>query len=307
MNDNRDAWGNPLPPPPPPYQPPPPSKGRLIWRAALPPLLHLVIQIAVMFVGLIAALVPHMVDAFWAGVNEGATEFVPDEDFIESILPQVTMTTLIFSASISILLFYFMYKRGKSQFDLKPLHAPGIMPLAAFIGLAGNFAVLSVITAGQDILGTDLPTSTLDDIIEHINPVLLILTVCVIVPIAEELCFRGLAFNRLKRVFPFWTANVLQALVFGLIHGTPIQIGYAFIFGLLLGWATHRTGRLSVAVLMHITFNSAFIPLGFVPGIEELMQNPGGLLLMIFLPSIAVTLFLVRRLDAVTSREKIEL
>ena len=61
-------------------------------------------------------------------------------------------------------------------------------------------------------------------------------------PLAEELVFRGIIQSRLERSLPAWIAVVLQAVLFGLIHGTPVQIGYAFIMGLLFGLLRWRIG-----------------------------------------------------------------
>lgn len=61
-------------------------------------------------------------------------------------------------------------------------------------------------------------------------------------PVAEELVFRGVIQSRLERAMPVWIAIVLQAVLFGFIHGTPVQIGYAFLMGLLFGYIRYRTG-----------------------------------------------------------------
>jgi hypothetical protein len=287
-----------------PPSPPQPSRGRLIWRASFPPLIHMGTQVVMTIAGLIAVFFVYSFRAVMSGDPALVTDFMPDEEYIASVIPQVTIYALFLSALVSIILFYFMYKRYKRDFTLNPLYSPSVIPLTIVVALTGNFAVMAVVTAVQEVLDTDLATSSLDAIAESIHPVILILTVCIAVPIAEELCFRGLMFNHLSRAFPFWTANIIQASIFGLIHGLPIQIAYAFCFGLLLGWMVRRTGRLSIAVIAHIVFNSAFIPLGFIPGIEDLMENPSGLLLRLFLPSAAVMLVAFRAFDKSTALKK---
>jgi hypothetical protein len=284
-----------------PPQPQQPSRGKLLWLSAYPPLLHFGLQIFVMAAVMIAAVLPPIMREALEGANAG--HFTPDTAFMDSILPQVTMYSLLISGILSTILFYFLYKHYQRHFSHRMFYTPAIIPLIIVIALAGNFAVSTFVTAIQDFLGTDLPTSTLDDIVGSVPFPLLLLTVCIIVPVAEELCFRGLMFNQLSRAFSFWTANIIQAAVFGLIHGTPVQIGYAFLFGLLLGWIYHRTGRLSSVIVAHIVFNSAFIPFGLIPGIEPLMEDPGGLLLFIFLPAIIITLIAVRFFDSVTSKK----
>ena len=59
----------------------------------------------------------------------------------------------------------------------------------------------------------------------------------------------------------FWTANVLQALLFGILHMNIVQGCYAFGIGLLLGWVAWRTGsvRASIGVHLVINFSSFFV------------------------------------------------
>lgn len=89
-------------------------------------------------------------------------------------------------------------------------------------------------------------------------------------PIAEELTFRGLTFGYARRALPFIGANIVQALLFGLIHVIPIQGVLAAVMGLVLGYLYGRTRNIWVTVLVHLVFNFSsfaleFIPLGEVP------------------------------------------
>ena len=70
------------------------------------------------------------------------------------------------------------------------------------------------------------------------------LTMAVLGPLAEELTFRGVIQTRLERAMPPWLALVLQAAIFGLVHGTPIQMVYAFLMGLAFGFLRRRTGSI---------------------------------------------------------------
>ncbi|MBR1741103.1 MAG: CPBP family intramembrane metalloprotease [Lachnospiraceae bacterium] len=74
-------------------------------------------------------------------------------------------------------------------------------------------------------------------------------------PVAEELIFRGVLFDRLYLAFPFWVANLLQAFLFGVYHGNLIQGTYAFLFGLLLGMMHQTGGSIWNNILTHILFN----------------------------------------------------
>ncbi len=98
------------------------------------------------------------------------------------------------------------------------------------------------------------------------------LAVVVGAPLAEELVFRGIIQSRLERAMPAWIAVVLQAALFGLIHGAPVQIAYAFVMGLLFGYIRHRTGSILPTIAAHAAFNAMNDPLGLLGGFAEKWQ-----------------------------------
>lgn len=257
----------------------PPSKGRSIWRAALPPILHMVIQAVVYYVVLTASLLPAYYEEF---VETGIMPEVTVEDILNS---DATVNALLASGLVSIFLFRHMLRRNRRFFAARTPGASSQIGYVAIASIAGNFALTSAVTIIQNLMKTDMATSTLDGVSLDANPLGLLLTVCIIAPVAEEYCFRALSFNHLLRTFPFWQANIIQAVIFGLIHGNVWQIGYSFLFGLLLGWIYHRTGRFGAAVLAHIAFNTSNILLAFIPNIEALMNDTLRLVIFLFIPS----------------------
>ena len=88
------------------------------------------------------------------------------------------------------------------------------------------------------------------------------LSITVAAPLAEELMFRGVIQTRLERAMPVWAAVVLQAVLFGVVHGTPIQMAYAFLLGLAFGFLRSRTGSILPGIAAHAAFNAMNDPLG---------------------------------------------
>ncbi|MDD3251511.1 MAG: type II CAAX endopeptidase family protein [Lachnospiraceae bacterium] len=82
-----------------------------------------------------------------------------------------------------------------------------------------------------------------------------ILCTGLVIPLTEELIFRGLAYRCLRREFPFAGAAVISAIYFGLFHGNLLQGTYAFILGLLLAWLYEKVGRLSAVWAFHAAAN----------------------------------------------------
>lgn len=74
-------------------------------------------------------------------------------------------------------------------------------------------------------------------------------------PIAEELIFRGVTLRNIRRVFPFWLANIFQAALFGLYHMNLLQGSYAALLGLALGYICEKGGSIYLAIFCHILYN----------------------------------------------------
>lgn len=76
-------------------------------------------------------------------------------------------------------------------------------------------------------------------------------------PLLEEVLFRGAIQGALMRYFGRpWPAIVVAALVFGVFHMNPVQIVYATLLGIVLGWIYYRTGSLLSVIVGHVLNNS---------------------------------------------------
>ena len=76
-------------------------------------------------------------------------------------------------------------------------------------------------------------------------------------PLLEEVLFRGAIQGALMRYFGRpWPAIVVAALVFGIFHMNPVQIVYATLLGIVLGWIYYRTGSLLSVIVGHVLNNS---------------------------------------------------
>ena len=79
----------------------------------------------------------------------------------------------------------------------------------------------------------------------------------ILAPVGEEIIFRGLTIEYLKRAGArFWVINVIQALFFGIAHMNLVQGAYAFLLGLLCGYMTLRYRSLLAGIAVHFVFNA---------------------------------------------------
>lgn len=87
------------------------------------------------------------------------------------------------------------------------------------------------------------------------NAVFDILSVVILGPIVEELLFRGLIFNSLKRFNNGLFPVLFSGILFGIFHVEPVQVVYTTIIGIILGAFYFATKRLDIVILLHI-FNN---------------------------------------------------
>lgn len=99
------------------------------------------------------------------------------------------------------------------------------------------------------------------------------LAIGILIPVAEEMVFRGAIQRMLQRVFSknHWLAIVVSALIFGAVHGNLPQFIHAFLLGLLLGWMYYRTDSVVPGIVLHWVNNTfVFVIYNLVPGISNM-------------------------------------
>lgn len=86
----------------------------------------------------------------------------------------------------------------------------------------------------------------------------------ILVPVMEEVLFRGLIYNRLKKYVPLWTAVLGGAAIFALYHGNMVQILFAFPMGLLIILLYEKWNSLSIPIVFHIGANLSTVLLNYL-------------------------------------------
>ena len=111
----------------------------------------------------------------------------------------------------------------------------------------------------------------------------------IVAPVAEELLFRGLLYNRLRsfaRRYPVGTgkadgrspelllsrtlpAILISAFLFGVYHMNIVQGVYAFVIGSVIAYGYELTGTFMVPVIIHATANllAWLVPIGKLEGV----------------------------------------
>jgi membrane protease YdiL (CAAX protease family) len=135
---------------------------------------------------------------------------------------------------------------------------------SAVLVILGAVGLVSILIVGIQLLAQVVPA--IQTAMDNYNEMsknfvgsgsipLIILTTCIAVPIAEDLVFRGIIQGELRRAMPAWLAISIQAVIFALVHGDPIQISYVIIPAVFLGLVYEWTKSIYVPIVMHMTFN----------------------------------------------------
>ena len=80
------------------------------------------------------------------------------------------------------------------------------------------------------------------------------LRLCVVIPLAEELAFRGGALYLLQPLGGTW-AVVVQAVLFAALHGSWSARAYALGMGLIFGWAAQKARSVWPGCALHMINN----------------------------------------------------
>lgn len=168
------------------------------------------------------------------------------------------------SYGLFLLVGYFWYRRVMAdrravylERGHKPVLDSGAILGIFFVALFIQFAVSSLLNilavVAPDLMGQYM------EVMEGLGmsepSIISMLYVIIMAPLAEELLMRGLCLKILENSFPFWAANFLQALYFGIYHMNLVQGCYAFVMGLILGRLVKKYGTLKASILCHFIIN----------------------------------------------------
>lgn len=78
-----------------------------------------------------------------------------------------------------------------------------------------------------------------------------LMLIAVLVPIYEELVFRGLLLGGMTAHIGFGWANVIQALLFATVHGDSPRFVFYLALGLLSGWLAKKCRSLGPGIALH--------------------------------------------------------
>lgn len=120
------------------------------------------------------------------------------------------------------------------------------------------FALLGVLsetsTFVQELLGNYEELMGLV-VSEDVSPWLIIVSTVILVPICEELVYRGVVLGELRSLVGDNWAIFISSVVFGLVHANFVQSIYAFLLGWVIAVIYLKSGNMLMGIASHILFN----------------------------------------------------
>lgn len=112
-----------------------------------------------------------------------------------------------------------------------------------------NFILLSGITVQDEAY---LETS---ELIYESPMIIQILGLGILVPIMEEMVYRGLLYRRMREYLPMVMSIIGSAVLFGVYHGNSVQLIYATVIGIFLAYVFEAFRTVKVSIIFHVVAN----------------------------------------------------
>lgn len=130
--------------------------------------------------------------------------------------------------------------------------------LLILIGFGGSLVanyVTSILRALAEGFGIYSSYSAIEDPSSTMDIILMFFASAIVPPLIEEFGARGLMMHSLKK-YGNGFAILGSAFVFGVLHGNAVQIPFAFICALFIGYAVIATESLWTGIIIHALVNS---------------------------------------------------
>lgn len=95
----------------------------------------------------------------------------------------------------------------------------------------------------------------------------------IVTPLAEEVLFRGVIFNCLRRSMNVKVSIFLSSMIFGLYHMNAVQGIYAFLIGCLIAYAYEYFGSMKAPIAVHMLANVLVYCLTYTSVAESALMN----------------------------------
>jgi len=183
--------------------------------------------------------------------------------------PEAIVAMFIFELSfiaIVVGVFWKFAKKNNLSFrdaGFQPISFKWIM-LSILAGFSVLFLGGAVVKIISPLLGISGNTSSIKEMLDTgfisdsmwVNLIHFKLMVAFLIPISEELFFRGVLFKYFRQTRPFVFSAGVSAIIFAVLHITPPLIIFAFLLGLTSAYVYEKSGSLFSPIIVHAVNNN---------------------------------------------------
>lgn len=181
-----------------------------------------------------------------------------DENLFDSSIPLLYCTAL--SALITLVVMIFMY-RNANVHKADPMFEASKLPkeLLLILAIVAAGVVLNFIASHFPLTEVSESFSEASKYLSDGDMVSKILANVILTPALEEVVFRGIVCGELEKKFDIAPTVVISSFIFGILHFNWVQMIYAFLVGLVIGFVYEETHKLWVVYAGHALLNLVIV------------------------------------------------
>ena len=257
------------------------------WSLAGPMLAYLGIQWGVQTIIDFVVSMPYILRAYADVLNQGTMPTMqewfqtclealePAFDLIAAYQVEIAGVTALATFALTIPLFV---KDRKLEKMLGVSIAPK-MPAVGYgyivlFGAAGCVAATCLAAMAQLAFYYDAQYQQTAEVLYTAGLPMQLLVLGVVVPVAEEMMFRGILFKRFRERQGFWYSAVCSSVFFAFMHTSTTQTIYALLLGLMLSYLYEKFRTIKAPVILHIVMNMGAVFLTETGGFQWIASDP---------------------------------
>lgn len=174
-------------------------------------------------------------------------------DKLTGAMTLISVISGVVALLIILIIFKARHKNFREEINIKPIRLISI-PIIILMGISLNLLIQILISCLPIPLELMESYSQASQFTQDTS-IISFLALAIMAPIAEEIFFRGLVLSRFSKSMPIVVSIILQAIIFGLIHGTVLWFSYATIIGLVLGLLAYKQKSILGCMILHFSIN----------------------------------------------------
>ena len=175
------------------------------------------------------------------------SSIIPNDNLLSTLIADIMFVL------VAMLLIKLSKQSIKARLKINKITLKTIVTVI-LIALALNFVFQSTQFLFPESMRGEL-ASEMDTDLSGVKSFIGFITVVIIAPLTEEILFRGLILGELAKCFNMHIAIILQAVLFGVMHGNIIWAVIAFLSAVLYGYFIRTSLNIFTPVAGHMSVN----------------------------------------------------